>query len=77
MSEWGRLDAFLATSPADVGCGQAMEMLHLYVELVHALGSADAEARHPGVTAHLASCGPCREDFSGLLAAVTSTGSMP
>jgi hypothetical protein len=30
----------------------------------------DAAARYPGVAAHLAACGPCDEDFHGLLAAI-------
>lgn len=29
-----RLKAFLRTDPQDVGCGEAMEMLHMYAELV-------------------------------------------
>jgi hypothetical protein len=45
-----------------------MEMLHVYVELVAAGGPA-AE-RYPGMAAHLSACGPCGEDFEGLLAAV-------
>jgi hypothetical protein len=32
----------------------------------------DAAGRYPGVAAHLAACGPCAEDFTGLLAAVAS-----
>jgi hypothetical protein len=45
-----------------------MEMLHVYVELVAA--GAPAEQRYPGIAAHLRACGPCGEDFAGLLAAV-------
>jgi hypothetical protein len=45
-----------------------MEILHVYVEIV-ARGEG-AEERLPGVAAHLAACGPCNEDFHGLLAAV-------
>jgi hypothetical protein len=69
MSSWAALDRFLRTDPADVGCEQAMEILHVYVELVAA--DRDAARRYPGVAAHLAACGPCGEDFRGLLAAVT------
>jgi hypothetical protein len=69
MSSWAALDRFLHTDPADVGCEQAMEILHVYVELVAA--DRDAARRYPGVAAHLAACGPCGEDFRGLLAAVT------
>jgi RNA polymerase sigma-70 factor (ECF subfamily) len=31
----------------------------------------DAAGRYPGVAAHLLACGPCGEDFTGLLQAVT------
>jgi hypothetical protein len=63
-----QLDRFLRTDPRDVGCAQAMDMLHVYAELVTA--GAPAEQRYPGLAAHLSACGPCGEDFAGLLAAV-------
>ena len=68
MNDWRALDNFLRTDPRDVGCDQAMEMLHVYVELVAA--GDQAEQRYPGIAAHLRACGPCGEDFEGLLAAV-------
>ena len=68
MNGWSELDRFLRTDPRDVGCAQAMEMLHVYAELVAA--DAPAEARYPGIAAHLRACGPCGEDFEGLLAAL-------
>lgn len=75
MSDWSELDAFLETDPADVGCDEAMRILHVYVELI---GSAeDATARYPGVAAHLRQCGPCSEDFEGLLALVTDPPTEP
>jgi hypothetical protein len=67
-NRWTELERFLDTDPRDVGCQQAMDILHVYVELV--LGDADAERALPGVAAHLAACGPCNEDFHGLLEAV-------
>jgi hypothetical protein len=67
-SDWAALDRFLQTDPRDVGCDRAMELLHVYVEMVTA--DADAADRYPGVAAHLKACGPCSEDFAGLLAAV-------
>jgi hypothetical protein len=66
------LDRFLRTDPRDVGCDEAMAMLHVYVDLV--ARDADAAERYPGVAAHLAGCGPCAEDFHGLLAAVLGDG---
>ena len=68
MNGWQALDRFLQTDPRDVGCEQAMEMLNIYVELV--ADDVPAEQRYPGIAAHLRSCGPCGEDFEGLLAAI-------
>jgi hypothetical protein len=70
MSDRERLDRFLRTDPRDVGCDEAMAVLHIYVDFA-ATGENPAE-RYPGVAAHLAACGPCAEDFTGLLAAVAS-----
>jgi hypothetical protein len=68
MNGWPALDRFLRTDPRDVGCEQAMEMLHVYAELMAA--GENAEERYPGIAAHLRACGPCGEDFEGLLAAI-------
>jgi hypothetical protein len=62
------LDRFLTTDPADVGCDEAIAMMDAYVELLAAGG--DAEARYPGITAHLRACGPCGDDYEGLLLTV-------
>ena len=70
MSQWERLDRFLRTDPRDVGCEEAMAVLHIYVDLI--VAGEDAAGRYPGVAAHLEACGPCAEDFTGLLAAVAS-----
>jgi hypothetical protein len=69
MSDWSELDAFLQTDPADVGCDEAIRILHVYVELI--ANGEDSAARYPGVAAHLRQCGPCGDDFDGLLALVT------
>ena len=69
MNHRERLERFLATDPADVGCAQALEALHVYVDLI--ADGRDAARAYPGVAAHLAACGPCGDDFEGLLAAVT------
>ena len=62
------LERFLRTDARDVGCAEAMRMLHLYAELV--ASGVPAEQRYPGIAAHLQACGPCGQDFEGLLAAV-------
>jgi hypothetical protein len=74
MSGWQQaLDQFLRTDPRDVGCEQAMEVLHIYVDVVCAESAGAAERRYRGVAVHLHACGPCGEEFAGLLAAVTAT----
>jgi len=70
MSELDKLERFLHTDPRDAGCEEAMAVLHIYVDLIAA--GEDAAGRYPGVAAHLLACGPCDEDFNGLLLAVAS-----
>jgi hypothetical protein len=70
-----RLERFLATDPGDVGCDEAMAVLHMYAELLAA--GADAAGQYSGVAAHLAACGPCAEDVDGLLAAVSESEPPP
>ena len=72
MNGWAALDRFLHTDPHDVGCAEAMDMLHVYADLVAA--DARAEERYPGIAAHLRACGPCGEDFAGLLAVIAGEG---
>ena len=45
MNGWTELDRFLRTDPRDVGCAQAMEMLHIYAEL--AAAGRPVEQRYP------------------------------
>jgi hypothetical protein len=68
MNGRSELDRFLRTDPRDVGCARAMEMGHVYAELVAA--GEPAEQRYPGIAAHLRACGPCGEDFQALLDAL-------
>lgn len=68
MKGWTELDRFLRTDPRDVGCERALAILHIYADL-KATG-ATTDPRFAGVEAHLAACGPCSEDFQGLLAAI-------
>jgi hypothetical protein len=70
MREPESLERFLRTDPRDVGCDEAMAVLHIYVDLMAA--GEDAAARYSGVAAHLAAYGSCDVDFAGLLLAVTS-----
>ena len=58
------------TTLDDVGCDEAMAVLHIYVDL--AAAGQDPAERYPGVAAHFAACGACAEDFAGLLMAAAS-----
>jgi hypothetical protein len=69
MTGWVELEEFLRTDPRDVGCDQALRILHVYVDLVLGETEPAAARRYPGVAAHLLACGPCAEDYDGLLAA--------
>jgi hypothetical protein len=70
-----RLERFLATDPRDVGCDEAMAVMHLYAELLAA--GVDAAEQYPGVAAHLAACEDCAEDVDGLLAALREAALPP
>jgi hypothetical protein len=67
INDWQALDRFLQTGPRDVGCAEAMEVLHVYADLV--AEGTEAEERYPGIAA----CGPCSEDFEALLAVRDTT----
>lgn len=79
MSRPFDLETFLTTDPRDAGCGRAMEVLHVYAELVAA--DAAAAQRFPEVAAHIRACGPCAEDLDALLEAIrpgaTESGPQP
>jgi hypothetical protein len=45
MNGGSELDRFLQTDPRDVGCAQAMEMLHIYAELTAAGEPAEQRYR--------------------------------
>jgi hypothetical protein len=66
------LERFLTTDPTDTGCGEAVAMLHAYVEL--AADGTDPDADYPGIAAHLHACAPCFDDYDGLLITVRETG---
>lgn len=67
---YAQLERFLATDPRDVGCHAALKMLHVYSELY--VAGERPERRFPGIAVHLEACGPCGEDFAGLVAAISS-----
>ncbi|TWE10282.1 hypothetical protein [Rudaeicoccus suwonensis] len=70
MSE--ALRQFLTLDPDDVGCEEALEALHLYVEMT--ANGNDPDIKYPGIGIHLRACAPCFEDYQGVLAAVMDEG---
>lgn len=58
------LDQLLGPSGFEVTCDQCFELLDSYVDLE--LEGVDADARLPGLRAHLAGCPACLEDYESL-----------
>ena len=70
-----RLEQLLGPAGYEVTCEQCFQLLDQYVELE--LAGGDADARLPGLRAHLRGCPACREDHESLrslVAAEDSTG---
>jgi anti-sigma factor RsiW len=63
------LAALLGPTGPEVSCDECFERLDEYVEVE--LGGADAEARVPGMGAHLEGCPACREEHESLRALVS------
>jgi hypothetical protein len=63
------LNRLLGPGEPEVTCEQCFELLDEYVELE--VQSADADARIPGMRAHLEGCPACHEDHDSLLAYVS------
>jgi len=62
----------LGPAEPEVSCETCFEQLDAYVELE--LSGADADARIPGLRAHLHGCPACAEDHASLLAFVRDQG---
>jgi RNA polymerase sigma-70 factor (ECF subfamily) len=67
VTRLGWLRPLLVADPGDTGCDVAFQTLDRYAEAD--LEASDPRPHFPGVTAHLAACGPCGQDYEGLLAA--------
>ena len=65
-----RLEDLLRADPSDCGCDVARGTLDVYATAV--VAGAPARARFPGVAAHLEGCAQCRDDLTGLVAALTA-----
>ena len=64
------IDELLGPEGPEVSCEECFERLDEYVELE--LAGVDAEARVPGMSAHLEGCPACREDHESLRELVRS-----
>jgi anti-sigma factor RsiW len=66
------IDRLLGPAESEVSCEECFELLDQYVDLE--LAGEDADARLPGMRAHLQGCPACHEDHESLrdLAARTS-----
>jgi hypothetical protein len=64
------IDELLGPEGPEVSCEECFERLDEYVELE--LDGEDAEARVPGMRAHLEGCPACREDHESLRELVLS-----
>jgi predicted anti-sigma-YlaC factor YlaD len=61
----------LGPARAEIGCDECFDLLDEFVELE--LAGADADARIPGLRAHLEGCSACREEHDSLVALVEET----
>jgi hypothetical protein len=62
------LERLLGPSGYELGCDDCFELLDEFVELE--LAGADADAKIPGLRAHLDGCPACREEHEALRAFV-------
>ena len=60
------LERLLGPDEYELGCDDCFELLDEFVELE--LAGADADAKIPGLRAHLAGCPACREEHEALRA---------
>jgi hypothetical protein len=65
-----RLERLLGPVEPEIGCDECFERLDEYVELE--LEGHDAEARVPGMRAHLAGCPACHGEHESLRALLSS-----
>jgi anti-sigma factor RsiW len=65
------LARLLGPADPEVSCEECFELLDQYVDLE--LAGEDADARLPGMRAHLQGCPACHEDHESLRELVAST----
>ena len=63
-----KLAQLLGPTGAEIGCDECFDLLDEFVELE--LAGLDADAKIPGLRAHLEGCSACREEHDSLVALV-------
>ncbi|MDR2986909.1 MAG: hypothetical protein LBV34_18935 [Nocardiopsaceae bacterium] len=69
------LRTLLVADAGDTGCDFAFQALDQFAEAD--LAGSDPHSHFPGVTAHLAGCRSCSQDYEGLLSAARREGERP
>jgi anti-sigma factor RsiW len=64
------VERLLGPAGPEVGCDECFDQLDEYVDAE--LAGADADARHPGMAAHLQGCPACHEEYESLRALAAS-----
>lgn len=65
------LARLLGPAGPEIGCDECFELIDEYVDLE--LAGEDADARLPGMRAHLEGCPACREEHESLRALASGT----
>jgi predicted anti-sigma-YlaC factor YlaD len=63
-----KLAQLLGPAGVEIGCDECFDLLDEFVELE--LAGLDADAKIPGLRAHLEGCSACREEHDSLAALV-------
>jgi hypothetical protein len=71
------IERILGPTGPELGCDACFDLLDEFVELELALGGAGADARVPGMRAHLEGCPACREEHESLRALLAADGGLP
>ena len=67
-----QVEQLLGPTEQEVSCEACFDLLDEYVEVEVELGADAADARVPGLRAHLEGCPACREDHESLRALVAA-----
>jgi hypothetical protein len=71
------IEHILGPKGPELGCDACFDLLDEFVELELALGAPGADARVPGMRAHLEGCPACREEHESLQALLAADGGLP